>query len=777
LGLVFRPAPSTAAAARNTDYVCERYSQVIGTVIKPEGTYTVIQYGLIGNDAARFQNNDPGSKIGATFPFTNSPNALDCAKPNGDEGHDWCGADLENFWWDCNGTINYKGDFYTKQVFGGVPTKVYFGSAFQSPTLTENYETNAALVSADSGDPTRAAAGISTQKNYPFALVNDSGNILFNNKVVFCVGLAMISSHESCPFNALTSGVGGQPVAWAGNLNGGSPNSISNVNPFARRATWQDGSTPGTDLTTPPIQPAPPAPAVPAFIDPASSSFTLTMNGVNTQDPYYGCYLTYGVWSSGNPPPSDGCYKKDFPNTKIAALVTFFVPNTQAISANPNVTSVTLSPDNEGPTSATFNAGVTFNPAGKKFKATITRQFSILKNITNAVVPLPSPPATTGTFTTVVSFNGETTAIPLSAAVGDQICEVISVNPGSGNVDVDGNVYSAGPAKDSSRLCARIVAKPYVKIFGNDAAVGGKFADKTATTCTPGATDTGLNSAAFWAFDKKLSSGSGSSYSGSSSQFATVALGQNQFFSSAGNRNGQSQPNPPSGLSFGNMIATGSSGAYGPAPDYGGLYGTGRCIPNYFSAHSNAGADSRIGQVTINSVGSPASVPAGPNNVVFVDGNAYIGDNITFANSNGWASISAIPNYYLIVRGNIYIDKNVHALDGVYIAQPSSLGVGGNIYTCTDGFNLIAKSNLYSSCQNKLTITGSFIANQVRYLRTRGTVNNSTPNETSGSDNIAEIFDFSQEMYLAPQPAVLNSVNGGSSSSRYDSITSLPPIL
>jgi hypothetical protein len=314
--------------------------------------------------------------------------------------------------------------------------------------------------------------------------------------------------------------------------------------------------------------------------------------------------------------------------------------------------------------------------------------------------------------------------------VGDQICEVISVNPGSGNVDVDGNVYSAGPAKDSSRLCARIVAKPYVKIFGNDAAVGGKFADKTATTCTPGATD-----------------------------------------------KGQSQPNPPSGLSFGNMIATGSSGAYGPAPDYGGLYGTGRCIPNYFSAHSNAGADSRIGQVTINSVGSPASVPAGPNNVVFVDGNAYIGDNITFANSNGWASISAIPNYYLIVRGNIYIDKNVHALDGVYIAQPSSLGVGGNIYTCTDGFNLIAKSNLYSSCQNKLTITGSFIANQVRYLRTRGTVNNSTPNETSGSDNIAEIFDFSQEMYLAPQPAVLNSVNGGSSSSRYDSITSLPPIL
>jgi len=136
----------------------------------------------------------------------------------------------------------------------------------------------------------------------------------------------------------------------------------------------------------------------------------------------------------------------------------------------------------------------------------------------------------------------------------------------------------------------------------------------------------------------------------------------------------------------------------------------------------------------------------------------------------------------LIVKGNIFIAPNVTRLDGVYVAQPDDDASKGNIYTCAGATQI----NILDKCSTQLTINGSFIAQQIHYGRTVGTVekslkaNPTEPNEDPGSPNIAEIFNFSQEMYLAPQPAILSTINGstGSGSTKlYDSITSLPPIL
>ena len=337
----------------------------------------------------------------------------------------------------------------------------------------------------------------------------------------------------------------------------------------------------------------------------------------------------------------------------------------------------------------------------------------------------------------------------------------------SATISGDGWTYTCN-------LSINVASKPYLKVFGNDIAAGGKFADTSTTTCSPGPTKA---NAGVWAFWKNT----GSFYSGASSQFGIFALGKILGTASASNRGlgVLGDPLPPVGLSFGNMLPAGGGSVAANGAGNSNIY---RCIPDYFSASASSPTPVPTGQVTINTTNT--TIPAGTQKAVFVNGDALINNDITFGSDpttgNGdWASPQRIPSYYLIVKGNIYISSNVHNLDGVYIAQPNG-GAGGNIYTCTNGFALYAAAQLYSSCSNKLTVTGSFIANQVHYQRTRGTLDKSDAggvNETPASDNIAEVFNFSQEMYLAPAPSVLDSVIGGSVKNRYDAITSLPPIL
>jgi len=131
-----------------------------------------------------------------------------------------------------------------------------------------------------------------------------------------------------------------------------------------------------------------------------------------------------------------------------------------------------------------------------------------------------------------------------------------------------------------------------------------------------------------------------------------------------------------------------------------------------------------------------------------------------------------MPLLEVIVKGDIYIQNSMTSLDGIYIAQPKTSSTGGTIYTCATGQGAAvapSDTNFYNSCNTKLTINGSLVANQLQLLRTSGSLNQSSTGDTATSNAAAESINYNPAMWIA-QP-------GGSTTATYDSITSLPPIL
>ena len=133
-----------------------------------------------------------------------------------------------------------------------------------------------------------------------------------------------------------------------------------------------------------------------------------------------------------------------------------------------------------------------------------------------------------------------------------------------------------------------------------------------------------------------------------------------------------------------------------------------------------------------------------------------------------------MPMLELVAKGNIYIANGVTQLDGLYVAQPNG-ATGGNIYTCAQpvlpATAYPIDNTLSGNCHNGLTINGAFVAKQVRFMRTRGTLYQSNAAEPSTSANIAEVFRFSPAVWMAQPPNQTNGVL------EYDAIASLPPIL
>lgn len=777
LGL-FSPAKAAAVENRNVPYQCERYAQFVGNVTRPEGTYTTISYGLVGNDASRYTTNgaDLGSQIGAGGV---APNRVDCSKPlystsiDGKVQLPWCGNNLADFWWDCDGKVNFRSDFY-QGVLNGIATKVYVGSIFQRPAIfppsvESGYENVPALVDSDnpgnpSYDPTRAnVAGISATPNYPFGAINDAAEAFVNDKNVYCVGLSDGRFNQftpgGCRANVLTEGQNG-PGAWAGYLNGGSVNSWPNLRGQFLSTTFINSNVPAKDLHDIGV------------IGPNDTSFSLRLFAVNTQDPFFSCSLSYGLWTVGNPPWSGNppCYQTLASNTKGAIVLTFFAPNTNRVDVNLAVDVPTLSPSDELSNSASFRATLTPNPSNRSIRTTATRSFYIIRN--GSRIPIRGDIAVTQTFPPGTTAWTDTVN-GLSTQVGDQVCEDLTVDPSAAYVDSGGNVIATPPdgGPKTQSACKRVLARPYLKVFGNDVAAGSYFAD-SGNRCTGGPS---YPNAGIFTFNKtSVFPGNITGYSGGSTDLAGIALGVIDGFNTAGSRNGLAAPNPPFGLAVGNQSAAGTINS-------GGFSGLTRCVPNYYAASTNSGADKRgsgPGSVTFI---AGQTIGTGTQQAIFVDGDAVITGNITY-NQNGWTDTTKIPSFYLVVRGNIYIDASVTQLDGVYVAQPtvnSDLSLSnGLIYTCTSQHSFFAATSIYSACGQQLTVTGSFIANQVKFLRTNGTKENSGGNLNEGvNPNIAELFRFSQETYLAPVPAVLNSVISGGSVENYDSITSLPPVL
>jgi hypothetical protein len=361
----------------------------------------------------------------------------------------------------------------------------------------------------------------------------------------------------------------------------------------------------------------------------------------------------------------------------------------------------------------------------------------------------------------------------------------------------------AGNGRHTCTPIFTVSVRPYFRVYGNDVQAGGTFTNNSSCTISevynPKATILAFNRVRMpWnAENADPNSPSYEQWSGSASQYAAFALGEiNQFMtvgqhSARRNNNGFTRTSAISDLTFGNYHPdreirdyVPSVGPNHPALDnqkvihYGGESGMPSCAEDWF-AH-NQGNISK-GPLTLPGVKVPGGVVnPGEKTALYVDGDVFIDSNINFV-GGGWGTPNnnRIPSFYLIVKGNIYIDASVSQLDGVYIAQPTGVDAAGKptdgkIYTCAVNKRAPHTSELYSDCNKKLTVNGSFIAQEVKLQRTKGTLRLSQPAEARGSGNIAEVFNFTPETYLAkPHDSLID----GSVGSEYDFITSLPPIL
>jgi hypothetical protein len=144
------------------------------------------------------------------------------------------------------------------------------------------------------------------------------------------------------------------------------------------------------------------------------------------------------------------------------------------------------------------------------------------------------------------------------------------------------------------------------------------------------------------------------------------------------------------------------------------------------------------------------------NLVVLVSGDLTIAQNVNAANNRDHTIV-------FIVSGNINIQRNVSEIDAVLIAN-------GTVNTCSNG---VLSVNGGSSCDGKLTINGSVIADNIAFRRTYKGVGAAA----AGCLNIscaAEVINFDPALYL-------NGIdlNYGDVDNPYDidQLRDLPPVF
>lgn len=400
-------------------------------------------------------------------------------------------------------------------------------------------------------------------------------------------------------------------------------------------------------------------------------------------------------------------------------------------------------PDTEDPTSVSFsNMGVGGSTPTVN-GVTVSRKY-VLKRTGQPDTDLGSPAdAVYNVGAGGLTFPNESKTVS-NLTAGDQVCYVVTLNPGTGRVNRNTGAVIAGSGGSVSRsYCDRVANKPYVSFYGNDVKAGGGFEGGSCNTAA------GITTSA-------SSKGSGSV------QFAAYALGAISGFSSASLRS--SAPTSPSGLTFTSFSTSG-------------------CTHDYFA---DGAATATPGPVTIGTT----NVGAGSHVYRYVNGDVIITGNISMS-SGPWANKASIPSFYLVAKGNIYIDKSVTRLDGVYVSQANATPGSGAIYTCTNGSAQIPVKDLYTECGRQLIVNGSFVSQKVALLRTYGSLRNALSDTPYGGPNsicatgtagqpkssvcAAEVFNFNPSLYIADSPPT----SGGSvrADREYQYYTQLPPIL
>ncbi len=304
-----------------------------------------------------------------------------------------------------------------------------------------------------------------------------------------------------------------------------------------------------------------------------------------------------------------------------------------------------------------------------------------------------------------------------SYAGGDEYCVSIHADYTTGYVGPDNNVVHSSTPSDYSN-CPRIANEPYFKVLNSGISAGGDFDQRTDN----GGLLAGYND---------ISDPAGTDR-GASSQLSALALIKISGVASAQTPGNITRS--PTDLTFANTgVQVDSTG--GEKPVLGGEFGgklqltnetapAGSALGASTTANLATGNYERNGDLTI----TGGNLPVNRNVTIFVKGNVYISNNITFNQSTGWDAGTA-PSFILHATGKIYIKPSVTSLAGLYIAQKDSGGSGGKIYTCADssGFAPLPAKNLYS-CNNQLVVYGSFVADQVNLMRTFGSLRDEEPN-------------------------------------------------
>ncbi|MDB5170770.1 MAG: exported protein of unknown function [Candidatus Saccharibacteria bacterium] len=330
-----------------------------------------------------------------------------------------------------------------------------------------------------------------------------------------------------------------------------------------------------------------------------------------------------------------------------------------------------------------------------------------------------------------------------SFSAGDKYCMRVTFNPGSGYVDNAGNqVGPAGPASDSSsrESCLTVVNKPTFKVGNSAVQAGGSFRGSSASgTCT--SSDGEL---AGWSNDSTTAP-----YNyGSSTGLSALALSKIVGFASAQ----VVATRTASSLSFANTDFNNIK-AGAESPLYGGEFGEGYCLYDFDQlsatplASNNTAVPTTSGDYTVPTGDltlNGGSLADGARVTITVNGDVYISGDITYAGANlTWASRDSVPYFSIKATGNIYIDNNVTQLDGTYVAKSlknndGARVSGGIIYTCGVAY-VVAPGNKYSSCNNQLTVNGSFVADKVNLMRTYGSLRDEKPRLVTGAPPVTAI--------------------------------------
>ena len=443
----------------------------------------------------------------------------------------------------------------------------------------------------------------------------------------------------------------------------------------------------------------------------------------------------------------------------------------------PNINPVIATSDGLPPTdgiaeqgdSVTFTYSVTNN--GTTQSQTTNCAIFGLNRTNYYAVPTPndtasdagySAPPTTCPQVFPYSASGSTTNIATEtvalSTTNRSVCRVLRLTPAR----PDGS-------SASTEVCVYVASKPYARVYGGDVTAG------NGLTTSPGSCVTN-NAGAIVGWNR-----GDATFRGAGTQFAAFAMGIiSHFTTSLGN--GASAAPRPSGLSFANTSTNVASG------NFGGSLGSVPCIPDHYGGLATAagvqsigasiatsplnGIYSRTGNTTLNA----GNVTSNQRVVIYIDGNLFItgsggAADLGIAYTGSWNPAS-VPLFQVVVRGDIFIGNNIGRLDGIYVAQKRADGSGGTIHTCATGFSALAlDGGLYNNCNKKLTINGAFVANQVRLLRTAGTLSQSDAAHTPAASTAGEVFNYNPTLWMAQPPRPAGEAGD------YDAIISLPPVL